>query len=285
MKLTPISAGSFHCDGGALFSVIPKVLWGKAIKADENNFVKLSMDCLLVETGQKKILIETGAGNHYTEKFCQNNDLVPGNHLSASLKNAGYHPDEITDVLFTHLHWDHCNGAVKNTHGKLELVFPNAWHWCSLKQWEHSKISNKREQAAYYPDLLNFLFDSGKLDFVEKEGELFPNIHVRFYDGHTPGMMIPFIKYQGKTVVYMSDLIPTAANIPLVWVAAYDLFPVTTLKEKEQFLDEAVKNNYILYFEHDPNTECAIVKSGGRGFIANNKFKLAQLHNENIFKT
>ena len=141
MKLTPISAGDLHCDGGALFSVIPKVLWNKVYPADDNNFTKLTLRCLLVEHGDKKILIEAGVGNHYTEKYLQNNGIVPGNYLEKSLQENGYSVEDITDVLFTHLHWDHCTGAVKNVDGKLQLTFPNANLWCGKKQWEHAKIS------------------------------------------------------------------------------------------------------------------------------------------------
>lgn len=266
MKLIPISAGHFHCDGGALFGVIPKVLWSKAYPSDENNFTKLALRCLLVEQGEQKILIETGIGNHYSDKHFQNNGYIPGNHLENSLAENGYSSEEITDVFLTHLHWDHATGAVKNDAGELKLLFPNATHWCSKAQWEHSKISNQREKAAYHSTVLNFLFDSGKLRMVENEGTLFPNFEVRFYDGHTPGQMIPFIKHNKKTVVYTSDLVPTAASIPLLWVAAYDLKPVKTMEEKELFLKEAAEKNYILFFEHDFYTECATVENGEKGF-------------------
>jgi len=249
MKLTPISAGHLHCDGGALFSVIPKVLWSKVYPADENNFTKLTLRCLLLEQGKQKILIEAGVGNHYPEKYLQNNGIAPGNHLNDSLLKNGISPEEITDVFFTHLHWDHCTGGVKNVDGELKLTFPNSKYWCSKTQWEHSRISNAREKAAFHTDVLDFMFDSGKLNFVENEGELFPNIEVRFFDGHTPGQMIPFIKTKNKTLIYTSDLIPTTANIPLLWLAAYDLFPVTALEEKEKFLNE-VAEKPMFYFSN-----------------------------------
>ena len=271
MKLITISAGNFHCDGGALFGVIPKKLWSKVYAADENNFTKLALRCLLVDTGEKKILIETGIGNHYPEKHFENNGFNPGNLLEESLQERGYSVDEITDVFFTHLHWDHCTGAVKSNNGQLHPAFPNANYWCSKTQWEHSKISNAREKAAYQTEVLNFLFNTAKLNLVENEGELFSNIEVRFYDGHTPGQMIPFIRVGNKTVVYIADLIPTASNIPLLWLAAYDLYPVKALEEKEKFLDEAVKKEYILFFEHDFYTECATVSKTEKGFVANEK--------------
>ncbi len=276
MKLIPISAGNFHCDGGALFSVIPKKLWSKVYPADENNFTKLALRCLLVVSGEKKILIEAGIGNHFPEKHLQNNGVENENSLEESLQKNGYSADEITDVLFTHLHWDHCTGPVKSNNGKLEPAFPNANYWCSKTQWEHSKISNVREKAAYHNEVLDFLFKTGKLNLVENEGELFPNIEVRFYDGHTPGQMIPFIHAENKTVVYMADLIPTAANIPLLWLAAYDLYPVKALEEKEKFLDEAAKNGYILFFEHDFYTECATIVKTEKQFAAKVKFGLTE---------
>ena len=266
MKLIPISAGHFHCDGGALFGVIPKVLWSKVYPAHSGNFTPLALRCLLVDQGERKILIETGIGNHYSEKHLKNNGVVDDNQLEKSLVEKGYAPEDITDVLLTHLHWDHATGAVKNTEGVLELRFTNATHWCSQTQWEHSKISNPRERAAYHAEVLNFLFDSGKLNLVKKVGELFPGIEVHFFDGHTPGQMIPFIQLEGKTIVYTSDLVPTTANIPLLWVAAYDLNPVKVMEEKEQFLEEAAEKNYILFFEHDFYYESATIKKGEKGF-------------------
>ncbi len=266
MKLIPISAGHFHCDGGALFGVIPKVLWSKVYSADENNFTKLALRCLLVDRGKRKILIETGIGNHYSEKHLKNNGVVGLHQLEKSLTENGYSPKDITDVLLTHLHWDHATGAVKNVDGVLQLRFPNAMHWCSKKQWEHSKNSNPREQAAYHSEVLNFLMDSGKLKLVENEGELFPGIEVRFFNGHTPGQMLPYINHNGKTVIYTSDLVPTAANIPLLWVAAYDLNPVKVMEEKEKLLKEATEKNYILFFEHDFYNESATVEKGEKGF-------------------
>jgi glyoxylase-like metal-dependent hydrolase (beta-lactamase superfamily II) len=274
MKVIPLFAGNFHCDGGALFGVIPKKLWSKVYPPDEDNFTKLTLRCLLIDKGNQKILIETGIGNHYPEKYLKNNGVFQGNTLLESLNQNGYSHTDITDVLFTHLHWDHCTGAVKNTDGELDFVFPNANYWCSKKQWEHSKISNKRETAAYHQNVLGFIFDSGKLNLVEKEGELFPGIEVRFFDGHTPGQMIPFISVENKTLVYMADLIPTAANIPLLWIAAYDLFPVTAMEEKEKFLNEAVRNEYILFFEHDYYTECATVSKTEKGFSEKERFSL-----------
>ena len=160
----------------------------------------------------------------------------------------------------------------------MKIILPNANYWCSKSQWEHSKISNARERAAYHTGILEFLLNTGKLNLVENEGEVFPNIEVRFYDGHTPGQMIPFIHAENKTIVYMADLIPTAANIPMLWLAAYDLYPVKALEEKEKFLEEAAKNGYILFFEHDFYTECATVTKSEKSFAEKERFSWAERH-------
>ena len=272
MKIHTIYAGNFSCDGGSLFGVIPKAMWSKVYPADENNITKLTMRCLLVDQGERKILIEAGVGNHYPEKVRKNNGHEDTDAIEKSLEEKGYRPEDITDVLFTHLHWDHCNGAVVNENGQLKLLFPNATHWCSLKQWEHSKISNIRERAAYYTEILNFLKTEGNMQLVDGNCELFPGVSVRMFDGHTPGQMIPFIQYEGKTYVYMADLIPTAANIPIVWLAAYDLYPVTSMEEKEAFLKEVAEKEYVLFFEHDVYTECATVEWAEKGPKVKAKF-------------
>jgi len=277
MKLAPLFSGVALADGGTLFSVIPKTLWGKCYKCDENNLSKIALRCLLVDTGSRKILIEAGAGAHYDAKFLRNHGLQSGSFLEESLKEAGYFPDEITDVVFTHLHWDHFNGAVKNVGGKLEQTFPEAQYWCSKRQWEHSRISNFREKVAYYPELLEFIFNTGKFNLVENEGPFLPGISARFFDGHTPGQLIPFIGYGDKTVVYMADFIPTSANIPIVWLASFDLFPVTAMEEKEVFLNEAADKGYILFFEHDFYTECATVCRDEKGVKVKSKFSLPEL--------
>lgn len=273
-------AGYFHCDGGALFGVIPKILWSKVYPADENNFTRLAIRCLLVDQGKRKILIETGIGNHYSDKYLQINGVASGNHLQESLINNGYTPEDITDVLLTHLHWDHASGSVRNNQGILELVYPNAAIWCSKRQWEHAFISNLREKAAYHTEVLNFLGNSGKIRMIESTGEILPGIRVQFFDGHTPGQIIPFIQNGLSTIVYTSDLIPTSAHIPLLWIAAYDLFPVTVMKEKQDFLKEAFLKKYILFFEHDFYTECTLVDENEKGFAAGEKNSLSFfLHN------
>lgn len=272
MKLHVVHAGYFACDAGALFGAIPKPLWSKVYAADENNVARLTLRCLLIDQGERKILIEAGVGDHYPEKVKRNNGHDETDALPKSLAATGYSVNDITDVVFTHLHWDHCNGAVVSENGELKLLFPNAKHWCSKRQWEHSRVSNVRERAAYYYDILNLFQEKGNLQLVEAEGELFPGVSVRLYDGHTPGQMIPFVEAAGKTWVYMADFIPTAAHIPVVWLAAYDLYPVSSMAEKETFLEEAAAKEYILFFEHDYYTECATVEKAGKGFKLKDAF-------------
>lgn len=276
-KLIPIWAGDFKADGGAMFGVIPKVIWNKEMPCDEQNFVQMTMRCLLIDQGDRKILVETGTGDHYPERFRINQGLSQGEPLIHSLKNAGYSPGEITDVMFTHLHWDHVNGAIRSQGNQLTLNFPNARHWCSRIQWEHAHLSNLREKVTFFTDFFAFIEKSGKLRLVEEPGEIFPGISVRFYSGHTPGQMIPFIKIGEKTIVYTADLIPTAAHIPILWIAAYDLFPVTTMDEKQAFMKEASENGYILMFEHDYYTECATVKYKGDRPVLNQRILIDEI--------
>ena len=259
-KLFAIHAGHFSCDAGALFGVIPKALWSRVYPADENNVVPLTMRCLLIDRGDRKILIEAGVGDHYTEKVRRNNGHRETDALPRSLAVYGYSPSDITDVFFTHLHWDHVNGAVVRRNGKLQLLFPNAVHWCSERQWDHSRVANPREKAAYFAEILAFIRENGKMQFIRESGDWLPGIRVELFDGHTPGQLIPSIEHEGKTYVYMSDLLPTTANISLLWIAAYDLYPVTTMAEKMIFLKKAAEENYILFFEHDYFTTCATVE-------------------------
>lgn len=270
-------SGHFHCDGGAIFGVIPKILWKNVYPCNENNFTPLALRCLLVDYGSRKVLIEAGIENHYTEKYLKNNGVtfMPG--MQNALKEKGYSTNDITDVFFTHLHWDHCSGAVKNIDGKLSLTFPNATLWCSKKQWEHAKVSNIRERSAFNRKILDFMHDSERLKLIENEGDLFPGFEIRIFDGHTPGQIIPLIHAGKNTFAYTSDLIPTAANIPLLWIASYDLYPVKVMEEKAIFLNECVANDYVLFFEHDYYTECATLTDAGKGVVLKERTTLSEL--------
>lgn len=277
IRLIPLWAGNFKVDGGALFGVIPRVLWSKQVPCDADNFVEMTNRCLLVDQGKRKILIETGTGDHYPERFRNNQGLTGGQPLLDSLAEAGYSPGDITDVLFTHLHWDHVNGAIQNRLGLLSLTFPNALHWCSRRQWDHAFVSNARDKVTFFTEYFHFMDESGQLRLVESEGELFPGIMIRLFDGHTPGQMIPFIRYRDKTLVYTADLIPTSAHIPLLWISAYDLYPVTTMEEKDSFLAEAAEHGYVLLFEHDFYTECSTLSKNGKRVVLKEKFLLSSL--------
>lgn len=261
MKIIPIDAGSFLCDGGGIFGGVPKVLWSRQVKADDRNLIRLAMRCLLVVHDDRKVLIETGAGEKLTWKFVENNGIDNKDVLLDSLQKAGYRPDDITDVLHTHLHWDHCGGGTRfDVQKNVVPTFPNATYYCSRAQWENALNPNPRENDAYFPDDLLPIQQAGLLKLIEQEESLFPGFDLKIYDGHTPGQIIPIITANHHKVAYVSDLIPTIANIPLKWVAAYDLYPVTTMTEKQTFLKTAVDEKYILFFEHDTKHECATVQ-------------------------
>ena len=261
MQLFQIDAGTFQCDGGGIFGSVPKVLWSKKVPADDRNMITITMRCLLVVEGNRKILIETGAGEKLSEKFIRNNGVDNKNMLIDSIRKAGFEPEEITDVLHTHLHWDHCGGSTHvNKSGKIVPSFPNATYHCSKSQWENALNPNPREGDAYFEDDLIPIEKARQLNLIESETDLVPDVELRIFDGHTPGQIIPLIHFKNKVIVYVSDLIPTVANIPTKWIASYDLFPVTTMEEKQAFLKEAVNKNFILFFEHDLEYECATVK-------------------------
>lgn len=261
MQIYTIDAGTFLCDGGGIFGSVPKVLWERQLKADNRNLIKLAMRCLLVVEGDRNVLIETGAGDKLSWKFIENNGIENPHLLIESLKNAGFEPEDITDVVHTHLHWDHCGGGTKfNNNKDVVLTFPNARYHCTKAQWENALTPNPREGDAYFENDLLPVEKSGHLNLIEEEGELFPGFEMKIFDGHTPGMIVPVITYKNQKIAYVTDLTPLAANVPLKWVAAYDLYPVQSMKDKEIFLKEAFENNYILYFEHDTQFECATLK-------------------------
>lgn len=276
MEIYNIETGNFKCDGGAMFGVIPKVMWRKKYPSNDDNYCDCSMRSMLVVIGDKRILIDTGCGNKQGEKFFKHAHLFGDNSLIKSIKKAGYTPDDITDVFFTHLHYDHCGGAVRWNNDKTgyELVFKNAQHWVSKVQWENYLNPNIREGDSYFKENVMPIFEANRLNFVEDEGELFPNFEVRFFHGHTYGLMVPIINNNGNKIVFASDFIPTVANIGLKWIASYDLFPTKVLKEKAQFLNEAVSNNYTLFLQHDFYNECCTLTKSEKGIVADKIFTL-----------
>jgi glyoxylase-like metal-dependent hydrolase (beta-lactamase superfamily II) len=279
MKIHLFNIANFKVDGGAMFGVIPKALWSRVYPADENNLIVLPLRSLVVETGGHVILVDTGWGDKQDEKFFRHVHLHGGEGLLLGLAKRGYAPKDITDVVLTHLHADHCGGCVKNKIGNsgYELVFPDAIYHVSRTQWEWASKNNLREEDSYPEENILPLADSGRLNLVDEEGELFTGFSVRMCYGHTPGLMIPVIKYKENTLVYTGDLIPTTAHLPLIWNMSYDIESLKTIDEKESLLTEALKNNYILVFQHDLFTECCTLEMMPKGIRAKNKFNFSEI--------
>lgn len=279
MKLYTINTGNFKLDGGAMFGVVPKTIWNKLNPADENNLCTWAMRCLLVEDGDRLILIDNGIGNKQDAKFFGHYHLHGDDSLEKSLDKYGFGKDDITDVFLTHLHFDHCGGSIERNGEKLIPAFKNATYWSNEKHWNWAVMPNDREKASFLKENILPIQESGQLKFIEdKDGvELYPGFNVKFAYGHTDAMMLPQIKYKGRTLVYMADLLPSAAHLPLPYVMAYDMFPLTTLKEKKQFIQHAFENDYILYFEHDKDIECCTLQQTDKGIRVKESFKLDDL--------
>jgi glyoxylase-like metal-dependent hydrolase (beta-lactamase superfamily II) len=266
-------------DGGAMFGVVPKVIWGKSYPSDENNLCNWSMRCLLIDNGDRKILIDCGIGNKQPEKFFANYHLNGEDTLEKALAAHGLTVDEITDVILTHLHFDHAGGAIRWNNDKTgyEVTFKNATFHTSRQQWEWATSPNNREKASFLKENILPIKELGRLELIEGDTELFPDVSVRIFNGHTDGQVIPFIRYRGKTIVYMADLLPSAAHIPLPWVMSYDTRPLITLKEKESFMAEAAQNGYVLFLEHDLYHECCTVEETEKGIRLKECFALSTL--------
>lgn len=267
MKLIPIETGNFKLDGGAMFGVVPKVMWSKVYPCDENNLCNWSMRCLLVVDGDRKILIDNGIGEKQDEKWLRHYYLNGDATLNSSLAKAGFTPEDITDVILTHMHFDHCGGSVKWNDDRTgyELAFPNATYWTSQQQFDWATKPNRREKASFLKENILPIQKSGKLKLIEKEGEYIPNIEFKLYHGHTEGQVIPHIKVNGKTVAFMADLMPSSAHIPMPWIMAYDTKPLQTLNDRERFYNEALKEDYILFFEHDIFNEAGTIQNTEKG--------------------
>ncbi len=276
MKIIPIDAGTFKCDGGAIFGSVPKILWSQQVEADENNLIKIALRCMLVEIADQKILIETGTGTKHNEKFAINNGIEHPENLLKSLHAANIMPEDITDVLLTHLHWDHSGGCTYyNPNKQLQLTFPNATYHCSKQQWHNAHQPNIREKDAYFLEDLDLLMEQKQLKLIENDGWFNKAIELRIFDGHTPGQIIPIIHYNNQKIVYASDFTPLAANVRLKWVAAYDLYPVTSMQNKIEFLKEIEEKNMLLFFEHDYENECVTIKwDAQKGAMIANKGQL-----------
>ena len=297
MKLYTINTGYFKLDGGAMFGVVPKSIWNKINPSDENNMCNWALRCLLIEDGNRLILVDNGIGEKQDEKFFSYYYLHGDDTLDTSLAKYGFTKDDITDVFLTHLHFDHCGGSIVRSGEKLIPAFKNATYWSNKTHWDWAVHPNDREKASFLKENILPIKESGQLKYIEHRFDnktdtvglqanikvqlpsipFTENVSVRFVSGHTQAMMLPQIKYQGKTIVYMADLLPSSGHIPLPYVMAYDMFPLTTLQEKKSFLQEAVENNYILFFEHDPQIECCDLQITERGIRAKNTFKLEEV--------
>ena len=272
MKLHAIETGNFKLDGGAMFGVVPKALWNRTTPADEKNRIDLAARSLLIEDGGRLILIDAGMGNKQDEKFFSRFGLWGGHALDKSLQEAGFSHKDITDVFLTHLHFDHCGGAVrwnKNRTG-YELTFPNATYWSNKAHWDWATKPNAREKASFLTENLLPIQESGQLQFVANSGAPFAvkselTFDVLFVNGHTEKQMIPHISYKGKTIVFAADLLPTAGHLPLPYVMGYDVRPLETLKEKQLFLTQAADNDYLLFLQHDAHNPLIRVQHTEKG--------------------
>lgn len=287
MNLYTIDTGFFKLDGGAMFGVVPKVIWNKTNPADENNLCTWAMRCLLIEDGNRLILVDTGIGDKQDEKFLGHYYLHGNDTMDSSLAKHGFHRNDITDVILTHLHFDHCGGAIVREGEKLVPAFKNAVYWSNEQHWQWAVEPNDRERASFLKENILPIEESGQLKFIALPGKdhrgklpssnYIENISLRFVSGHTESMMLPQIKYKDKTLVYMADLLPSTGHIPLPYVMAYDMFPLTTLQEKKSFLGEALEHQYILFFEHDSKTECCTLKQTEKGIRQDQSFYLSDI--------
>ena len=286
MKLYSIETGFFKLDGGAMFGVVPKSIWQKLNLPDENNLCTWGMRCLLIEDENRLILVDNGIGNKQSEKFFSYYYLHGDATLDKSLAANGFSKDDITDVFLTHLHFDHCGGSIIRKEEKLIPAFKNATYWSNQEHWNWAVYPNEREKASFLKENILPIKESGQLKLIQvvdsedeklAETSFTENVSIRFVSGHTEKMMLPQIKYKDKTIVFMADLLPSIAHIPLPYVMAYDMFPLTTLQEKKSFLSEALSINYILFFEHDAKNECCTLHQTEKGIRENEIFKLSEI--------
>lgn len=278
MNLHVINTGFFKLDGGAMFGVVPKSMWQKLNPPDEKNLCTWAMRCLLIEDGNKLILIDNGIGDKQDPKFMGHYYLHGDDSLSKSLKSAGFSTDDITDVFLTHLHFDHCGGGVRLEGEKPVLTFKNATYWSNADHWKWATEPNAREKASFLRENILPMQESGHLKFVDPDQPSpFAQFDIFYTSGHTEKMMVPMIKYKDKTVCFMADLLPSAGHIPLPYVMAYDTRPLLTLEEKANFLNMAVEKKLVLFFEHDPVNECGVLAAGERGAKLEQTFSLAAL--------
>jgi glyoxylase-like metal-dependent hydrolase (beta-lactamase superfamily II) len=283
MKLHVIHTGNFKLDGGAMFGVVPKSIWQRTNPADSNNMCTWSMRLLLIENGNRLMLIDAGMGEKQDEKFYGYYYLEGTKTLEKALNEKGFSCTDVTDVFLTHLHFDHCGGAVKWNKDKTGYVptFPNATYWCNARHWKWATEPNAREKASFLKENIFPLKESGQLKMIDRTEDymtnVFPNVDVLFVDGHTDSMMIPHIHYKKYIIAYMADLLPSVGHIPLAYVMGYDTRPLITMTEKAKFLNDAVHKKYVLYFEHDSVNECSTLQATEKGARLDKTLKLEEL--------
>lgn len=281
MTIYPIETGNFKLDGGAMFGVVPKSLWTRTNPADENNMISMAMRCMLIQDGDRLILVDTGLGSKQSDKFFSYYFLFGNCSLDSSLANYGFHRNDITDVFLSHLHFDHCGGATEwnNDRTGYQPTFPNARFWSNENHWQWAIHPNPREKASFLKENILPIEESGQLNFVKGNGYEQLGFEVLYMDGHTEKQMIPKINYRDKTLIFMADLLPTTGHIPLPYVMGYDTRPLLTIKEKELFLNEAADNNYFLFLEHDAYTEVCTVKHTEKGVRLDQTYKFTDIFN------
>jgi glyoxylase-like metal-dependent hydrolase (beta-lactamase superfamily II) len=279
MDLYTVNTGFFKLDGGAMFGVVPKVIWSRLNTADENNLCTWAMRCLLVVDGNRVVLIDNGIGDKQDAKFFSHYYLHGDDSLKGSLLKLGVHSNDITDNFLTHLHFDHCGGGVGyGSHGQYEMTFPRAKYWSNRDHWQWATVPNPREKASFLEENILPMQEMGQLNFVDLEKPtLFEGFDFITVDGHTDKQMLPKIQYKGKTIVFVADLLPSVAHIPLPYVMSYDTRPLLTMDEKSRFLEEAAREKYILFLEHDPINECCTVKQTEKGVRIDQTFKLNEI--------
>ncbi len=278
MQLFPINAGHFKLDGGAMFGVVPKSLWSKNYPADENNLCSWAMRCLLVQDGNRLVLIDNGMGNKQDEKFFSHYALHGEDTLDKSLQYAGFHRDDITDVFLTHLHFDHCGGSIEwnSNRSGFRPAFKNATYWSNAEHWKWATEPNPREKASFLKENILPIQESGQLRFIEGN-ELFKGFNIERVNGHTESMMLPVIETGGHKIMYMADLLPSPVHVPVAWVMAYDTRPLLTMQEKSSVLSTCVSEERILFFEHDKSIECATLQQTEKGIRIKDTFPLSAL--------
>lgn len=281
MKIYPIETGNFKLDGGAMFGVVPKSIWQKTNPSDNKNLIDMSMRSMLIEDGNRLILVDTGLGTKQSNKFYSYYYLFGDFSLDASLAKHGFHRDDITDVFLTHLHFDHCGGAITWNADRtfLQPAFKNAKFWSNDKHWQWATAPNPREKASFLEENINPIKESGQLNFIHRNYKDQIGFDILFMDGHTEKQMLPMVSYQGKTIVFMADLLPTIGHIPLPYVMGYDTRPLLTIKEKAVFLNQAADKEYFLFLEHDAYNELCTVQHTEKGVRLKNTHKFTDIFN------